>query len=168
MAVVPAAEEAVVVMSLDGYARPLSLLVGLPEARAVVNAAGATRGRRPGTLATWGNTLKVRLTRCAQRTNCSQVHGTLGGSKTKSCDVMLRLAGEDTGLVGKASYLTTCSRTHVASAGPRRYCPACGHHTAGWRHLLRPHRAGGAATAGSQRAAINHPTHRAWRPGAME
>lgn len=74
MAVVPAAEEAVVVLSLEGYARPLSLLVGLPEARAVVNAAGATRGRRPGTLSTWGNTLKVRIDQVPRELKGTQMH----------------------------------------------------------------------------------------------
>ncbi|KXZ52387.1 hypothetical protein GPECTOR_9g431 [Gonium pectorale] len=62
VAVLPASEQAVVVLGLEGYTHPLSLLVGVPEARNIVNAAGegagAARGRRPALMATWADTLQ--------------------------------------------------------------------------------------------------------------
>ncbi|KAG2451663.1 hypothetical protein HYH02_003443 [Chlamydomonas schloesseri] len=57
--ILPREEQALVVLALDAYTHPLTLLVGLPEARAVVNAAAGSRSRRPSMLATWSNTLQA-------------------------------------------------------------------------------------------------------------
>ncbi|GIM11543.1 hypothetical protein Vretimale_15027 [Volvox reticuliferus] len=59
VAVLPQESQAVVVLGLTDFVHPLSLLVGVSEARNIVNAAGAARGRRPTLLATWLQTLQA-------------------------------------------------------------------------------------------------------------
>ncbi|PNH09727.1 Von Hippel-Lindau-like protein [Tetrabaena socialis] len=70
VAVLSQEQQAVVVLGLTRFTHPLTLLVGVAEARGIVNAAGAagapgagggggSRGRRPGLLATWANSLQV-------------------------------------------------------------------------------------------------------------
>eukprot|EP00198_Chlamydomonas_reinhardtii_P012152 XP_001701489.1 predicted protein [Chlamydomonas reinhardtii] len=52
-------EQALLVLGLEAYPHPLTLLVGLLEAGSVIDAAGGSRGRRPSMLATWANTLQA-------------------------------------------------------------------------------------------------------------
>ncbi|GIL55369.1 hypothetical protein Vafri_10923 [Volvox africanus] len=59
VAVLPQESQAVVVLGLTGFVHPLSLLVGVSEARNIVNAAGSARGRRPTLLATWLQTVQA-------------------------------------------------------------------------------------------------------------
>ncbi|KAG2441888.1 hypothetical protein HXX76_003495 [Chlamydomonas incerta] len=52
-------EQALVVLGLESFQHPLTLLVGLPEGLGVISAAGGSRSRRPSLLATWANTLQA-------------------------------------------------------------------------------------------------------------
>lgn len=59
MGILTREEQALLVLGLEAYPHPLTLLVGLLEAGSVIDAAGGSRGRRPSMLATWANTLQV-------------------------------------------------------------------------------------------------------------
>lgn len=47
-------------LSLDGFEEPLGISIGLPEAAALLYASGL-ESRRPSTLKTWQQSLKVRF-----------------------------------------------------------------------------------------------------------